>query len=48
VVVLEKDGKIIWSDRGKNEERCRVKEERNIIRTIKKEGRLTGLVTSRV
>jgi hypothetical protein len=39
--------KISWTDRLRNEEVLhRVKEERNILHTIKKEGRLTGLVTS--
>jgi hypothetical protein len=38
---------ICWTDRVKNEELLNtVKEERNIVHTIKKEERLTGLVTS--
>ena len=41
--------KISWTDRVRNEEvLLRVKEGRNVLRTVKgrKEGRLTGLVTS--
>jgi hypothetical protein len=39
--------KISWTDGVRNEEVLhRVKEERNIVHTIKKRGRLTGLVTS--
>ena len=39
--------KISWTDRVKNEEALRrVKQERNMLRTIK--GRLTGLVIYRV
>jgi len=41
--VLEKDGGISWTDRVRNEG---IKEERDILRAIKKRGRLTGLVTS--
>jgi hypothetical protein len=38
--------KISWTDRVRNEEiLCRVKEEMNILHTIK-EGKLNGLVTS--
>jgi hypothetical protein len=39
--------KISWTDRVRNEEVLhRVKEERGMLFTIKKEGKLTGLVTS--
>ena len=37
--------KISWTDRVKNEEALHtVKEERNILRTIKKEGSVSGFV----
>jgi len=39
--------KIIWTDHARNEEvLLRVKEEKNILHTIIKKERLTGLVTS--
>ena len=38
--------KISWTDRVRNEEvLCRVKGERNIIHTKKKEGGIIGLIT---
>ena len=38
---------ISWTDRVRNEAVLhRVKEERSIIHTVKKEGRLTGIVTA--